>query len=223
MIKVVSVFRRKDGMSVEDFQAYWLEVHAPIVMKVPGISRYVQNHTLLSAYKKFNPAVDGVAELSFADTDALRAIAGSDELQATQDDHGMFMNLASYRELVTEDVVIKDGVIPVGGVKNIELVTRKPGMAPQEFHQYWINTHGPLGGSIPQVHRYVQSHARTSAYKNGKEPVLDGFALTWFDDTHAMREAATTEQYSDTRADEGNFLVEPLDFVITKEHVIIGD
>ena len=52
MIKVVSVFRRKEGMSVEDFQAYWLEVHAPLVRKIPGVHRYVQNHTLLSGYKK---------------------------------------------------------------------------------------------------------------------------------------------------------------------------
>ena len=223
MIKVVSVFRRKEGMSVEDFQAYWLEAHAPLVRKIPGVHRYVQNHTLLSGYKKSVPAVDGVAEVSFSDTDALRAIANTDEIRAVQDDHLKFMDLSSYRELVTEDIVIKDGHIPSGGVKNIELVTRKVGMPPLDFHQYWIKTHGPLGGSIPQVHRYVQSHARASAYANGKEPVLDGFALTWFDDTHAMREAATTVQYADTRADEENFLVEPLDFVITKEHVIFGD
>ena len=192
MIKVISVFRRRGGMSVEDFQAYWLEVHAPIVKKLPGVCGYIQNHTLASGYKKRNPAVDGVAELSFTNTDALRAIAGSKELLATKNDHANFIDSSSYKEIVTEDEVIKDGTIPENGVKNIELVVRKRGMAPDAFHQYWIKTHGPLGGSIPQVHRYVQCHTRAVAYRDSENlPPLDGLALTWFENTQSMRDAAS--------------------------------
>jgi uncharacterized protein (TIGR02118 family) len=95
-------------------------------------------------------------------------------------------------------------------------------MTPDAFHRYWIDIHGPLGASIPQVRRYVQSHTRAGAYKDGRQPALDGVALTWFDDTSAMRAAATTEEYARTRGDESNFLDEPLDFVISKEHVIVG-
>ncbi len=221
MIKVISVFRRKKGMSVDDFQSYWLNVHAPIVKKMPGVRGYIQNHTILSGYKKADPAVDGVAELSFDNTDALREITNTQEVLATRRDHQEFIDPDSYKEIVTEEVVIKDGAIPQGGVKNIELVLRKPGMPPEDFHPYWINTHGPLGGSIPQVHRYVQCHTRMSAYKNSQEPSLDGLALTEFDDTRAMRAAADTREYANTRADEENFLTEPLDFVITKEHVLV--
>ena len=218
----MSAFKRKTGMDVSEFQAYWKDLHGPIACNLPGLRRYVQNHTILSGYKRGEPAVDGIAELWFDDTAALRALASSGELRITQDDHAKFMDIAGYREVVTEDVVIKDGLVPKDGVKNIELVLRKKGMPPGKFHQYWIEHHGPLGASIPQVHRYVQSHTRLAAYKDGKEPSLDGFALTWFDDTQAMRAAATTEQYADTRADEDNFLTEPLDFVITKEHVLLG-
>ena len=220
MIKVMSAFKRKTGMDVEAFQSYWREIHAPIVQKLPGVRRYVQNHTILSGYKRGEPAVDGVAELWFDNTDALRGICASAELEATQADHQHFIDDASYKEVVTEDVLIKDGPMPAGGVKNIELVRRKKDMSPADFHHHWIELHGPLGASIPQVLRYVQSHTRTAAYLDGKEPSLDGFALTWFDSTQLMREAATTEQYAETRADEENFVVEPLDFVITKEHVI---
>lgn len=220
MIKVVSAFKRKAGMTVEGFQAYWLDVHAPIVLKLPGVRGYVQNHTLISGYKKREPAVDGVAELWFESTDAMRDLKETAELAAIRADHPLFMDMSSYKEIVTEDVVIKDGKIPDNGVKNIELVLRKEGMAPAEFHHYWINTHGPLGGSIPQVLRYVQSHTRDAAYRHNNEPSLDGVALTWFDNTNSMREAATTDQYHNTRADEANFVIEPLDFVITKEHVL---
>ena len=129
---------------------------------------------------------------------------------------------ASRIEIVTEAVVIKDGAIPADGVKNIELVTRKADMAADAFHRYWIDVHGPLGGSIPQVLRYVQSHTCATEYRDDRAPALDGVALTWFTDTGAMRDAARTEQYRRTRADEDNFLTVPLDFVITKEHVVVG-
>ena len=62
MIKVVSVLQRKPGLSVEDFQRYWLNTHAAIVSKLPGLRRYVQSHTLLSGYRKTQPAADGIAE-----------------------------------------------------------------------------------------------------------------------------------------------------------------
>jgi hypothetical protein len=79
-----------------------------------------------------------------------------------------------------------------------------------------------LARHIPQILRYVQSHTRLSAYRDGREPVLDGVALTWFDDTAAMRASALTAEYAATRADEHNFVIEPLDFVITQERVILA-
>jgi len=221
MIKVINLFRRKTGMSVEAFQSYWRTQHAEIVCRMPGIRRYVQSHTLMSGYRKRTPACDGVAELTFDDSDALRALAGSAYLRDTQADHSAFMDLTSYIEIITEDVVIKDGPIPADGVKNIELVTRKTTMEVEQFHRYWIDAHGPLGASIGPVQRYVQSHTRTGAYANEGTPALDGVALTWFSDTDAMRTAATTEEYANTRADEDNFLAVPLEFVITKEHVVV--
>jgi len=209
-------------MSVEDFQNYWRNQHAEIVCRMPGIRRYVQSHTLLSGYRNRTPACDGVAELTFDDSDALRTLAKSVQLRDALTDHVEFMDLSSYREIITEDVVIKDGPISASGVKNIELVRKKAVMDTEKFHRYWIDVHGPLGSSIGPIRRYVQSHTRSGAYANGRVPTLDGVALTWFADTDAMRAAAKTQQYADTRADEHNFLTVPLDFVITKEHVVVA-
>lgn len=222
MIKTITVFKRSPGLSLEAFGAHWIERHAPLVRRLPGLRRYVQSQTIAGGYRRGEPAIDGMAELWFDDTAALRALAASPELAAVLADEAHFIDDATRREIVTEDVVIKNGAIPAVCVKNIELVVRKPGMPPEDFHRYWIDVHGPLGGSIPQVHRYVQSHTRLAAYREGREPVLDGVALTWFDDTTAMRAAATTPEYARTRADEHNFLTEPLDFVITHERVMLG-
>jgi len=209
-------------MSVADFQSYWRHEHAALACRLPGLRRYVQSHTLPSGYRGRTPACDGVAELTFDDSAALRALEATPELAATRADHAAFIDPESYIEIITEDVVIKDGSIPRDAVKNIELVKKKPAMAAEAFHKYWIETHGPLGASIPQIHRYVQSHTRSGAYRHGRTPPLDGLALTWFDDTEAMRAAARTPEYAATRADEDNFLEVPLSFVITTENVVVA-
>ncbi|MEM7543018.1 MAG: EthD domain-containing protein [Pseudomonadota bacterium] len=221
MIKVLSMFRRKPGMSVDDFQAYWLGPHAESASRLPGVKRYVQNHTLLSAYKKLEPIYDGLAELWFEDSAALKALVGTPELDSNYEDHKAFMDPDSYVEFITEDIVIKDEPFKAPGVKNVEVVKRKKGMDPAEFHKYWQEVHGPLGASIDQLRRYVQSHTRMGAYKDGNEPPLDGVALGWFENTDEMRASARSEQYAVTRDDEQNFLEIPLDFFIANEHVII--
>jgi uncharacterized protein (TIGR02118 family) len=124
--------------------------------------------------------------------------------------------------LITEEHVIKDGPVPRDGVKNVEFVTHKPGMAIDAFQRYWREVHGPLAALIPVVRRYVQSHTRRSAYESGRAPLYDGVALTWFDDTQAMRLSAATAEYARVRADEANFITADPPFIITKEHVIVA-
>ena len=220
MIKVVVVFRRKVGMDLEAFGQHWQGPHAALVKQLPGLRRYVQSQTIPGGYRKGQPAIDGMAELWFDNTEALRTVAASPAFAAVMADEANFIDPASRREIVTEDIVIKDGPRPAGGVKNVELVLRRPDLTPEAFHRHWEVVHGPLGGAIPQVLRYVQSHTRLAAYRDGRQPALDGVALTWFTSTAEMRASATTAQYETTRADEHNFVIEPLDFVITHEREI---
>ncbi len=222
MIKLVSVIRRRADLSVEAFQDYWLGTHAAVVARLPGLRRYVQSHTLRSGYRKLTPAADGLAELWFDDTAALRALEGSAELAAVREDERAFIAADGHAQVFVDEHVIKDGAIPAGGVKNVEFVQRRADLEVPAFQRYWREVHGPLGAAIPTVLRYVQNHARATAYRDGRTPAYDGFALTWFEDTAAMRASAQTTEYAATRADEDNFLTVPLDFIITTEHVIVG-
>ena len=49
MVKVLAFFKRRAGMPVQDFQAYWRNMHPEVVMKLGGVCRYVQSHTRLAA------------------------------------------------------------------------------------------------------------------------------------------------------------------------------
>jgi uncharacterized protein (TIGR02118 family) len=222
MVKAVSFFKRRSGMSVEAFQAYWLSRHPDVVARLPGIRRYVQSHTLLGGYRKGEPAYDGIAEIWFDDTGAMRALAGTPAYAAVQADEARFIERGTMGLLITEEHVIKGGPAPGDGVKNIEFVTHKPGMAIDAFQRYWREVHGPLAARIPVVRRYVQSHTRRAAYESGRTPAYDGVALTWFDDTEAMRASARSPEYARVRGDEPNFITADPPFIITREHVIVG-
>ena len=82
MLRLIYCLRRKPGLSVEEFQRYWREVHAPLVLdraKLLGVERYIQAHT---GMPEVNAALqgrnggspepfDGVAELWFETLDAM--------------------------------------------------------------------------------------------------------------------------------------------------------
>ena len=221
MVKAVSFFKRKPGMSVEAFQAYWRASHPDVVVKLPGIRRYVQSHTLVSGYRKGEPRYDGIAEIWFDETAAMRALAGTPAYEAVEADEAVFIDRSTMGLIITEEHVIKDGRVPKDGVKNIEFVTRRPGMSVEDFQRYWREVHGPLGAAIGVVQRYVQSHTRRSAYESGRTPRHDGIAVTWFESTDAMRASARSPEYARVRGDEPNFVAPDPPFIITKEHVIV--
>jgi hypothetical protein len=79
MLRLIYCLRRKPGMSVEKFQSYWREVHAPLVLdraKLLGVERYIQAHTDMpevnTALQPRNGGspepFDGVAELWFGNS-----------------------------------------------------------------------------------------------------------------------------------------------------------
>ncbi len=80
-VKMMFLLKRKAGMSVADFQRYWLEEHAPQIPRDLGILRYVQCHQAPETYASEAPAFDGVAELSFAGHADYEAYWSSERVQ----------------------------------------------------------------------------------------------------------------------------------------------
>lgn len=222
MIKVITVLRHRPGMNLAAFTDYWRTTHAEAVKLVPGIQRYVQSQTIASGYRTGEPVYDGVAEIWYEDTAAMHRAAATPEAAAALRDDENFIDMKSIASIVTNEVVQREGKTDLSMVKLTEFVVRKSGTDPAAFNKYWSEVHGPLAAKIPQIRRYVQSHVRPSAYRDGRKPFVDGVAEVWFDDTNAMRESAKTAEYAIVRADEPNFIDGTrLSFIITQERMII--
>jgi uncharacterized protein (TIGR02118 family) len=223
MVKVLTFLKRKAGMPVDEFQTYWRTQHPKVVMRLPGIRRYVQSHVPAETYAKREPVYDGIAEVWADDTDALRAMTRSPVHPDLVADEARFIDRGQMGVIVTEDHVVKDGAVGAGALKGVEFFTKKAELSLDAFQSHWRETHARLAARVPGVRRYVVSATRSAAYVAGRKPPYDGAALMWFDSPDSLKAAGANTEYQSLIADRANFLApgQP-PFIMTREHVIVG-
>jgi uncharacterized protein (TIGR02118 family) len=86
MVKAIVIVSKLPGLTLDEFFARWLEHHAQLVARLPGLRRYVQNHALPEVYADRRQTHDGWAELWFDDLGALHEAARSAEWAAVRAD-----------------------------------------------------------------------------------------------------------------------------------------
>ena len=109
MVKAFNFFKRKPGLSVDDFRNYWLNEHAAIIRAIPELRKYVASITLPSAYRNREPLYDGISEAWFDDENVLRATANSAPRRAAHTDDAKFVDMSTTGSIITDEIVQKDG------------------------------------------------------------------------------------------------------------------
>jgi len=79
MLKVISLMRRAEGMSKEEFTTWISEEHVKFAREMPGLRKFVVNATAADADTPW----DSINELYFDDEDARTAAMGSPEGKAS--------------------------------------------------------------------------------------------------------------------------------------------
>ena len=88
MTKVIVMLYKRPDLSWDEFRRYWREVHGPLAVRLPGLRRYVENHSS----EPGNPPY-GVAELYFDAADDFLAAIASPEGKAALADLSNFVDL----------------------------------------------------------------------------------------------------------------------------------
>jgi len=202
--KFIVLLRRPRGMTPPDFHEQWLvEGMAAAAAGGAGVTGYVKNHTRSGAYRATEPPFDGYAEI-WRDDDGPTALSSLERSCAAV-------------TLPVDVFVIRDGDVPEGAVKSIELIRRRHDLPRAEFGRYWRQHHGPLACAIPFL-RYEQNHLAADV---ANAMPFDGAAITWFHSTDEMRATVGTPAYERTRADELSFLALPSAVLLTDTHVLL--
>ena len=103
MLKVISLLKRKEDMSFEEFRKWALEEHPPLGKKLPGIRKY-----RMSVVLEDNPDLpcDAVSEFWFDDDAARQAAFATESGKAAGADAAA--HCSSRTHLLTEEKVIID-------------------------------------------------------------------------------------------------------------------
>ena len=217
MIRLVFLLRRKEGMSLEDFQNYWRHEHAPLVAshaRHMNVLRYVQVHALddpmndamAEARGGMEPRYDGVAELWWDSEeslgDALATADGARAMAELLEDEQRFIDLPNspayfnyeYPQVnpTPEDIV----ATPRSTVVKLYFPLRQPeGRDLAEAQLYWRTSHGPLIRSQAQalsMLRYMQVHRFETPLEAAiREPRARSSSRTW-----ATRRSGSTGDYA---------------------------
>lgn len=201
MVNVVTLLKRKEGMTRKEFNRYWEKKYGPLVAKqFRGLRRYVQVHPVRLPEVSIEPEFDGVAFLYFDDVQswhkALSFLTTSDEAEILRDDQLMFVDMSQSVYFVGEEKLIKQGTDKVCAVA---LLKRKVGITREEFSRHWEKNHGPLvakefalSGRYVQVHP-AEEHAAYYQVENNKEPdpEIDGVVLVYFDSVQSWQKGYT--------------------------------
>lgn len=101
MLKVISLLKRKEGMSLEEFRRWALEEHPMLGKQLPGMRHY-----RMSVVLEDNPDLpaDAVSEFWFDDNDARVAAFATPEGKAAAEDAAAHCSARVH--LLTEEKVI---------------------------------------------------------------------------------------------------------------------
>lgn len=106
MVKVMTLLKKKAGLTQEEFSQYWKETHGVLVAKtIPGVKRYVQNHVIKLPGGR-EPSFDGVAELWYENMESWQKSAEwylSDKGKIIRDDEEKFIDKSKMAFIVVEE------------------------------------------------------------------------------------------------------------------------
>jgi uncharacterized protein (TIGR02118 family) len=165
-------------MALAAFHEHWRTRHAELVVRLPGIRGYLQNFPIDP-----NASHDAIAESSFDDTAAMKALARTPEYATVLSDEPNFIDPGSMGSIITEEHVIRNG--PAAGVKTMRFVTRNDDMPLDAFFGSFLEA-GRLAAQAPGVLRHAQYHTRRSVYESGRTPAYDCAESIWSENGTAL-------------------------------------
>ena len=175
MINAITIIKKKQGLTYEKFQNYWKDEHAEIVTRSPLVGTYVQSHPIYNDKLTFEDTIDGIAEIWFDDTNAMRSLAATKEYKDIQDDEKVFIDGSAVRLIIAEDIITIEGdvsdnklIIFMNKSSNFELTDFRKELAEMAYHY-----------SKKNLNRMKVSLPKIAGYKGDKSPAWDAILTFW--------------------------------------------
>ena len=177
MINAITIIKKKQNLTYEKFQNYWKNEHAKIVTRSPLVGTYVQSHPIYNDKLTFEDTVDGIAEIWFEDTNAMRTLAATKEYKDIQDDEKVFIDGSAVRLIIAEDIITVEG--DVSDYKLIIFMNKSSNVELAEFRNNLVDKASHY--SKKNLNRMKVSLPKIAGYKGDKSPAWDAILTVWLD------------------------------------------
>lgn len=248
MIRLVFALRRQPQLSLQEFQQYWLEQHAPLVASHAqhlGIMRYVQTHRMddnshegaARARGTMEPPHDGVAELWWESEQQLSAIlatpAGQAAGAALLEDERKFIDLPNsplwfaheYPQVnpTPENVIAR----PRSTIVRVFFPLRQlPTMDDATARKYWLTEHGPIvrrGAQAIGMLCYRQVHRTDTPLNDALRTARGTVADNYLGHAEAWSDRARGNQAPESIAAGASFVADEKNFIdFTRSTIWLG-
>ena len=176
MINAITIIKKKQNLTYEKFQNYWKNEHAKIVTRSPLVGTYVQSHPIYNDKLTFEDTVDGIAEIWFEDTNAMRTLAVTKEYKDIQDDEKVFIDGSAVRLIIAEDIITVEG--DVSDYKLIIFMNKSSNFELTDFRKELVESASHY--SKKNLNRIKVSLPKIAGYKGDKSPAWDAILTFWF-------------------------------------------
>ncbi|WP_214412393.1 EthD domain-containing protein [Sphaerisporangium fuscum] len=194
----------KPGMTAQEFQDYWVNVHAvKFAAKIPQIRRYLIDSRVPFDADRGRPPLphQGIAEIWLAnDEEQLASLQTEEFLQGARLDEPNWAAFWLTIVLDTEAHEIVPGPAVADAkpswVKLTTLIKRKPGLALDYYREQTLTRYAPEVSGLPGLRRHLHAHTRNGFYTFG-EASFDSVEQIWFDNVDAMRSALASRHFEE--------------------------
>ena len=238
MIRLVFCLRRQQHLSLQAFQEYWLEQHAPLVASFASdlnILRYVQTHTLddpgnaaaQNARGSMEPHYDGVAELWWSTEADLESAMASEAGQAAGAallaDEQKFIDLPQsplwlayeYPQVnpSPENIVarVKSNVVRV-----FFPLREQSQISEADARHYWLTQHGPIvrgGAEAAGILCYRQVHRANSPFDEAIQTARGTQVESYLGHAEAWVDRAAAPATEEARVAGESFITDEHNFI----------
>jgi uncharacterized protein (TIGR02118 family) len=193
--RLMSFLKRRADLDRAGFVDWWLNHHAPLIVEVPGLRRYVVSPAAVpSSAVPDETSFDGVAELWFDDADALARGFGSAAGAAARADGAAHTSRVE-RLHVEEHPFVDTGSAP--RFKLVAALKRRADLDRAAFKAWWLGAHAPLVVQFPELARY-----QVNLVPPGEEEgFADGVAEVCFNDLETLARVIFSPQVKAVQED----------------------
>jgi hypothetical protein len=193
----------KPGMTAQEFQDYWVNVHAVrYASKIPQIRKYMVDTVVDIEGNLGEPALphQGIAEIFLANGEEQLASLQTEEfLQGARLDEPHW---AAFWQTIVVDTTAHEIVAgpPLARgqewVKLTVLQKRRPGLALDDYRKQTLDAYASVVKGTPGLRRYLHAHTVDGAYVFG-EAAFDSVEQLWFDDVNALEQALRSPYFTE--------------------------